>query len=321
MYLDTIIFFSDVCQLKPLNRLLADLTTSRRKIYWNPSIDDTLILNPKHTLIVTDNEYGSSYANRYEIPYIEKWSESYSSLPQKPVCYYDCMSQLTSDYLTNQWKRAHGLPLTISNTARLILRELTTKNIPALYAIRERDEILAHLPAMDSLESELEKHTSYIKNQYEFFDYGLWGVFLKNGTLIGQAGIQNKEYQDKCMLELSYLIAPEYQKKGYASEAIIAIYEYAIERLECNQMIAIIAKNNLASIRTAMNLGMKRQESVEYLGHDCNYYINDNLSDFLVIYKSEQKRVRAARSAYDYAQKKPVQEVYTRYRSAKRVKK
>lgn len=321
MKLNTILFFSDTYEQEPELNVLEELHQSGCHVYWNPAHSATLSLDKQNTLIVTDHELGAAYANHNQIPYIEKWSDTYSYLSQKPICYYDNISQLTVDYLENQWRRAHGLPLTIANTTRLTLRELTNHDIPTLYQIREKKEILAYLPQLESLEIELDKHTSYIKNQYEFFDYGLWGVFLQNGTLIGQAGIQNHEYQSKSMLELSYLIAPEYQKQGYATEAILAIYQYAIEHLECNQMIAIIAKNNLASIKTAMNLGMKRMESVEYLGQHCNYYLNNNLSDFLVIYESEQRRVQAARSAFEYAQEKPVQEVYKRYRSRKRIKK
>lgn len=321
MNLDTILFFSDTYEQEPKLVFLEQLHQDGCHVYWNPAHSASLSLDKANTLIVTDHELGAAYANHNQIPYIEKWSDTYSHLSRKPVCYYDDISQLTVDYLENQWKRAHGLPATISNTQRLILRELSNQDIPYLYKIREKNEILAHLPPLESLETELEKHTYYIKNQYEFFDYGLWGVFLQNGTLIGQAGIQNHEYHNRSMLELSYLIDPEYQKQGYATEAILAIYQYAIDHLECNQMIAIIAKNNLASIKTAMNLGMKRMESIEYLGKSCNYYVNDNLSDFLVFYQSEQRRVQAARSAFAYAQEKPVQEVYKPYRSTKRVKK
>lgn len=321
MKLDTILFFSDTYEHEPDLIFLKKLHENGCHVYWNPEHSATLSLDKSTTLIVTEHELGAAYANHNHIPYIEKWCDTYSYLCQKPVCYYDDIRQLTVEYLENQWKRAHRLPLTIAHTKRLTLRELTNYDIPYLYKIREKKEILAHLPALESLETELDKHNAYIKNQYEFFDYGLWGVFLHNGTLIGQAGIQNHEYHNSSMLELSYLIAPEYQKQGYATESILAVYQYAIEHLECNQMIAIIAKNNLASMKTAMNLGMKRMESVEYLGRFGNYYLNDNLTDFLVFYDSEQRRAQAARSAYAYAQEKPVQEVYKRYRSRKRVEK
>lgn len=321
MKLDTILFFSDTYEQEPDLIFLEHLRQKEYLVYWNPAHSATLSLDKTTTLIVTDHELGAAYANHNQIPYIEKWSDTYSYLSQKPVCYYDNINQLSADYLENQWRRAHGLPITIAHTERLNIRELTNDDIPYLYQIREKKESLEHLPQLESLEIELEKHTAYIKNQYEFFDYGLWGVFLQNRTLIGQAGIQNHEYHDSSMLELSYFIAPEYQKQGYATEAILAVYRYAIEHLEYNQMIAIIAKNNLASIKTAMNLGMKRMESIEYFGRSCNYYLNDNLIDFLVFYESEQRHAQAARSAYAYAQEKPVQEVYKRYRSAKRVKK
>ena len=139
-------------------------------------------------------------------------------------------------------------------------------------------------------------------------------MYDKNDILIGQAGIQNCEYQNETWLELSYLISPQFQRNGYATEAILAIYEYAVKELEQNRMVAIIANQNLASIRTAMNLGMKKREVTEHLGFPCHYYVINDIKDFLTRYKREQKRVQAAKSAYRNAMKHPVQEVYSRYR-------
>ena len=70
----------------------------------------------------------------------------------------------------------------------------------------------------------------------------------------------------------------------------------------------------MPSIKTAMNLGMKRCEEVEHLGFPCNYYIIDDIKDFVVRYHSEQKRAKAAKSAFRNAMKHPVQEVYSRYK-------
>lgn len=282
---------------------------------WNPKEEDVHSIPSETALVVSDTELGTQFAAHHHFPYILKWDETNPVSPvPKPVCYFDQIENLTCEYLSNQWKRAHHLPITVTATKRLILKELTLEDFETLYTIRDMETMRSSLPAQDTLENELEKHKHYITYQYEFFDYGLWGVYLKDGTLIGQAGIQNQEYHNQTILELSYLIAPEYQKKGYATEAVLAIYDYVVSNLKQERLLAIIAKNNLPSIKTAMNLGMKRCEEVEHLGFSCNYYIIDDIRDFVVRYHSEQKRVNAAKSAFRSAMKHPVQEVYSKYK-------
>lgn len=313
MQLKNILFFSDTINNVSELPCQEELKRHGLSLFCNP-IHYNKELSLEETLLVADTKTGVSYAVHNQIPYIEKWTEAQMSASSfKPVCYYDDILSLTYGYLENQWRRAHHLPLTIATTSRIHLQELTLEDIPVLYQIRETESIRKILPPLDSLEIELEKHRHYITCQYEFFDYGLWGVFLLDGTLIGQAGIENMEYNGNTMLELSYLIAKKYQQQGYATETILSIYKYVSESLEINQLAARIAGNNLPSIRTAMNLGMKRKESTLYRGFQCNYYIQENIHDFLIFYESEQKRRKAAKSAFQSARKHPVQKVYGRY--------
>lgn len=312
---DYILFFTDTNPDAQVSTLLQSLKELHIQTYWNPDLEELPVLSKEHVLAVCDTEQGADFARQNQLPYIEKWNPE-QSFTKKPaaICYYDAVSALTCEYLLNQWKRGNHLPLTIAKSQNLYLKELTVADYTRLYSIRQSASMVDLLPPLDSLEEEIEKHKHYITCQYEFFDYGLWGVYLNDDTLIGQAGIQNHEYNGQTMLELSYLIAPKYQRKGYATEAILAIYEYVISELEQNQLLAIIAKKNLPSIRTAMNLGMKRKEDVQHLGFDCNYYCIDNIHDFLIYYQSESKRRAAAKSAFRNAKKHPVQEVYSRYR-------
>ncbi|SET37282.1 Protein N-acetyltransferase, RimJ/RimL family [[Clostridium] polysaccharolyticum] len=314
MELKTILFFSEQTVNNIICQLLNNLEMLEIQSLWNPESLPETAFSPESTLIVAETAQGIQFAIKQRIPYIEKWENTLSDSQWKPVCYYDRLEALTCEYLENQWKRAHHLPLTICTSKRFYLQELSLADFPKLYAIRQKEAITRFLPKLSSLEEELKKHKHYITCQYEFFDYGLWGVFKKDGTLIGQAGIQNTDYNGHTYLELAYFISPEYQQKGYATEAILAIYHFVVTHLEENRILAIIAKNNLASIRTAMNLGMKPKEEVKHLGFDCHYYVLDNIKDFLSLYESEQKRVNAAKSALRNAIKRPVQEVYSRYR-------
>ncbi len=67
-------------------------------------------------------------------------------------------------------------------------------------------------------------------DQYRFFGYGLWGVFLSEGgedRMIGLIGLKNGS--DSGIGELGYCIEPDYRRKGYAFEGCSAVIGYAAE--------------------------------------------------------------------------------------------
>lgn len=157
----------------------------------------------------------------------------------------------------------------IDVTDRLIIREITMDDLEAYRSIVEAcsggiSPELLHL----SREEFASRHSSYIKYQYGFFGYGLWGVFLKKsdvtyelytpqeeGVMIGLVGIINGS--DSQIGELSYAILPEYRRKGYAFEACTAALEYG---RECGftSFEATIASNNPASSSLADKLGLRQ---------------------------------------------------------------
>ncbi len=215
----------------------------------------------------------------------------------------DSLNVLTPEYLNQVLDRSNGVPLTIGKTKRLTLRELSIDDIPALYDIYQNDEIRRYVPSMSSLPEELEKHAAYIQNVYAFYGYGLWGVFTqKNNHLIGRAGLQSQTIDGQNELELSYLIDHDYWNQGYATETCRKIIEFAIDELEASRLIAVIAKDNTASIQVAKKLGMIMEKEIFYQGFDC-FLFSINL-------KEEKKRLLATRNVLQNV--KPDTKVYSK---------
>ena len=215
----------------------------------------------------------------------------------------DSLSALTADYLHQVLDRFHGIPLTIGQTPRLSLRELSLDDIPALHAIYQNPDICQYIPSMGSFDEELEKHAAYMKHIYPFYGYGLWGVFTKNENhLIGRAGLQNQTIDEQDELELSYLIARDYQNKGYATEICRKIIDFAIDELDTSRLVAVIAKGNDASCKVAEKLGMHYEKDVDYQGFDCYLYAID--------LKEEKRKRLAAKNVLRLV--KPDTQVYSK---------
>jgi RimJ/RimL family protein N-acetyltransferase len=84
--------------------------------------------------------------------------------------------------------------------------------------------------------------------------YGLWAV-EHEGELVGRIGLWRPEGWPG--LELGWLLARPAWGQGYATEAARAAMEWAWSELDDDQLISIIAHENVASLRVAQRLGMR----------------------------------------------------------------
>jgi RimJ/RimL family protein N-acetyltransferase len=79
------------------------------------------------------------------------------------------------------------------------------------------------------------------------------------GRLVGDVGLNSVD-GDPGVIEIGYTIAPLYQGRGYATEAVAALVAYALDALEADVVRAYASAENLASIRVAEKVGLRLVE-------------------------------------------------------------
>lgn len=165
------------------------------------------------------------------------------------------ISGLDADFCEMVYRRSHGLPCTILETERCIVREIETGDVDRLYEIYAEPGMTAYIESLYADRQEEISYTKdYIANVYGFYGYGMWIVEDKaDGNVIGRAGIEPKE---DCA-ELGYVIAKEYQSQGYATEVCRAILAYARDKLGLTEVCARVRKDNAASVRICEKLGFE----------------------------------------------------------------
>lgn len=80
------------------------------------------------------------------------------------------------------------------------------------------------------------------------------------GFFIGIIGLR-MDHGSKTQAELGFLLLPEYHGKGYATEAVVAIQQYAA-RLDIQAIIAKVTKGNWASSRVLEKCGFTLQREL-----------------------------------------------------------
>lgn len=149
----------------------------------------------------------------------------------------------------------------ILETERLILRELTPADYPALCRILQDEKVMyAYGGAFSGVEAWewLERQTA----RYRKWGFGLWAADLKEtGEMIGQCGLTMQPWKGREVLEIGYLLQRARWHQGYALEAAAACKRYAFETLNAGEVCSIIRDTNTASQKVAVRLGMTVRDS------------------------------------------------------------
>ncbi|MCL1838504.1 MAG: GNAT family N-acetyltransferase [Propionibacteriaceae bacterium] len=163
----------------------------------------------------------------------------------------------------------------ILETERLMLREMTWDDLPALAEILQDEQTMyAYEGAMSQTETK-----DWLQRQlarYEADGFGLWAVTLKeNGKMIGQCGLSWQEADQVQVLEVGYLFNRSYWHQGYGVEAAAGCIRYAFSTLNAHEVFAIIRDTNIASINVAIrnDMTVRGQFVKNYRGQDMPHLI------------------------------------------------
>jgi RimJ/RimL family protein N-acetyltransferase len=139
-------------------------------------------------------------------------------------------------------------------TARLRLRRLVPGDLAALHAIHSREDVTHWLywnpRDEDEVRASLEAHIARPSDQ---------GVVLAidlDGELIGTANVAVGEHRQG---EIGFMLHPDHQGHGYATEAAAAILELAFGTYRLHRVYGSVEPRNTASARVLERLGMRKE--------------------------------------------------------------
>ena len=166
------------------------------------------------------------------------------------------------DEKRNEKKNSEGR---ILETERLILREMTQADFPALCKHLQDEEVMYAYEHAYS-DAEVQEGLDKQFRRYKEYGFGVWSVILKeNGELIGQCGLSMQPCEDEELLEIGYIFQKAHWHKGYATEAAVACRKYAFEKLNADEVFSLIRDTNIASQNVAKRNGMSLRRT--YIKH------------------------------------------------------
>ncbi len=172
------------------------------------------------------------------------------------------IDEIDTDNFVKAWQRLRGLPWDILETERLYIRESTVEDVDSFYRIYADPSMTKYMEGLfENPEDEKRYMKDYIDRIYGFVGYGVWSVILREtGEVIGRAGFSMRGGFDEP--EIGFLIGKDWQGRGLAQEAVLAVMWYGREMLGLTSAQALVKQENAASIHILKKVGFEDVETV-----------------------------------------------------------
>ena len=158
-------------------------------------------------------------------------------------------------------------------TPRLLLRKLKREDVPAFYRFAGSETVTQYMlwkPHQDISESVASIEKSLTR--YNEGTYYRWGIALQDTEeLIGIIDLLGFD-EEKNTCSFAYMIAQDFWGKGYGTEALMAVLEFAFERMDISAVEADHFADNAASGTVMRKAGM------QYIGIEPGKYEKNGIS-------------------------------------------
>ncbi|MBQ4255345.1 MAG: GNAT family N-acetyltransferase [Bacilli bacterium] len=163
--------------------------------------------------------------------------------------------------------------MTILETDRLILREMTDDDFDALKKVISDPETMKFYPKPYDDEG-VNRWIRWCKASYEKRGFGLWAVIFKEtNEMIGDCGISMQVIDDEEKPEIGYHLRKDFHRLGIGKEMAQAVRDFFFTHFAFDEVYSYMNIDNLPSYKTAEANGMSfRHIYVTKSGEKCRVY-------------------------------------------------
>ncbi|MHA7136534.1 GNAT family N-acetyltransferase [Rossellomorea arthrocnemi] len=159
----------------------------------------------------------------------------------------------------------YGTPTIETN--RLILRKICLDDTLSIFDHWISDERISdnRVSAAHKTVAETKVRVEKIVCGYDTKEFCYWGIELKDdGDLIGEIDLYDFD-QSTGNCEVSYSIGYDWWNKGYGTEALRAVVEFAFIHMNAHKLSAAHNTDNPASGRIMEKAGMKKEGVIRHM--------------------------------------------------------
>jgi len=151
----------------------------------------------------------------------------------------------------------------ILETKRLLLRQVTFGDAEFVLELLNEPSFIQNIGyrGVRTLDDARNYISDRIIASYENFSFGMYLVALKStGEAAGMCGLVKRDSLDD--VDIGYAFLSRYWSKGYATEAALAVKEYAKDTIGLKRLVAITDPANQGSVRVLEKIGLKFEKLI-----------------------------------------------------------
>jgi len=155
-------------------------------------------------------------------------------------------------------------------TARLRLRPHDIGDYDAVHALWSEPQVFRHITGKPATREEAWGRLLRYVGHWQLMGFGYWAIEDKAGDFIGEAGFANFRRDMEPSFgdtpEMGWVLSSRHHRKGYGSEALTAILQWAKANLASDRAACMIAPENEASLALARKMGFIDHGLARYHG-------------------------------------------------------
>ena len=159
----------------------------------------------------------------------------------------------------------------VIETERLVLRRLEERDADDIYEYAVFQEDFKYTDGFPAEYEEVKAMINIWRNEaYESKRFIRWAIELKaEHKVIGGIYMFDPEGDDICgrKVEIGYEISPKYKSRGFASESIRAVGQYAVKNMGIVRVQVLIMPENIASVRACEKAGFVKEGVLRNFRH------------------------------------------------------
>ena len=152
-------------------------------------------------------------------------------------------------------------------TQRLVIRNWEDRDRDLFFRINSDEEVMRFFPFRRS-RAEADAFLDTLRAGNEERGYGFTALEVKeSGAAIGFAGLYPSgpiPPRPEGATEIGWRLAPEFQGKGYVTEASEAWLRFGFETLRLDEIVSFAVHDNHASIAVMKRLGMRHEPEGDF---------------------------------------------------------
>ena len=161
----------------------------------------------------------------------------------------------------------------VINTERLNICKITMADADSLSEVLSDPMIMKYSTVGVHTQQQIKEFILNCQKNHDINGFGHWAIYdVSSNALVGICGLNKHDVDGSELIHINYRLARAQQGKGYATEAVNGVLDFAMTKLNLDKIYAIIEPQNKSSLNVVKRTGFEFIKSATFRGLDVELF-------------------------------------------------